>query len=128
MKTNKSLYAVMAFAPLVVIVLGVLVFLAAIPELAALQRNRLPDEDTIGVLTSAILLVGVGGLLSLVSMILFIIHANKNPKIPEKERVFWIIGFFLANGILQIAYYFLFITKEVDEQEAQRKNEGFGQR
>lgn len=127
MKTNKSLYAAMAFAPIVVVVLGVLVFLAAIPELASLEQNRMPDEDTIGVLTSAILLVTVGGVLSLASMVLFIIHSTKNPKIPEKERIFWIIGFFLANGILQIAYFFIFINKEVDEQASQPKGDAFGQ-
>ena len=128
MKTNKSLYAIMAFAPIAIVVLAVFVLFASIPELVKLERNSVPDEGTIGVLVSAVMLACIGGILSLVSMVLFIIHANKNPKIPEKERIFWMIGFFLANGILQIAYYFLFITKEVAEQEAQPKGDAFGQR
>ena len=98
-KTNKTVYALMAFGPIILIILAIVpIFLVA----AAVDdgRNTNLDRDSgLFLVFFIIAMMVVGGILSLVSMIMYIMHISKNPRIPEDHRIAWILGMVLANGI-----------------------------
>lgn len=114
MNTNKTLYGIMAFAPLALMLLGFVLFIAAMVSSGMLNDGPAPDESVIFLL-GFFGLTGVGALLGIVSMIMYIVHISKNPAIPEDQRILWILGIVFFNGIVNIVYFFLYITKEGDQ-------------
>lgn len=118
MKTNKTLYGALAFGPLVMILVGTVVMFIAMLGVGFTSDGIVPDQVA-GILIGAIVIVVIGSLLSLASLILFIIHMSKNPLIPDDQRVLWIVGIILFNGIVNIVYFFMYIMRE-EELEAQR--------
>ena len=130
MRTNKGLYGFFAFGPLAIGVLAVIGMAAMIAEM---NRHSVYNEPSTAMFFFFVSLIFVASILSLVSMIMFIIHISKNPHVPEGSRIAWIIGMVLANGITQLIYFFVYITKE-NELEADRRarenynpNTNFGQ-
>jgi hypothetical protein len=111
MRTNKTLYGFMAFGPLGIILAGFFLLFAALASTGMLNDGPMPDAAAVSMLGFLGLMM-VGAILSLVSMIMYIVHISKNKAIPEDQRIFWILGMVLANGITNIIYFFVYITKE----------------
>lgn len=111
-KTNKTVYGLLAFGPMILIILGIVpLFLIA----ATVDNGRGPDLDRdsgLFLIFFMIAMLIVGSILSIVSMIMYIMHIAKNPRIPEDHRIAWILGMVLANGITNIIYFFVYIAKE----------------
>ncbi|MBK9451469.1 MAG: hypothetical protein IPN95_19060 [Bacteroidetes bacterium] len=125
-KTNKTVYALMAFGPIILIILAIVpIFLvaAAVDE----GRNTNLDRDSgLFLVFFIIAMMVVGGILSLVSMIMYIMHIAKNPRIPEDHRIAWILGMVLANGITNIIYFFVYIAKEEEYIPPQQNTSQWG--
>ena len=114
-RTNKGLYAFLAFGPLAIALLSILgIFLVA----AEVDRSG-SNPIAVATLFTFMGLIVVASILGVVSMIMYIVHASKSPYLSEGSRIGWIIGTVFANGIAQFIYFFLYIMKE-DELEADR--------
>jgi hypothetical protein len=111
MNTNKTLYGILAFGPLVLILVS-FVFLIGGMAGTGMLNDGPPPQEALVFLFGFFGLIIIGSILSLVSMILYIIHISKNPAIPEDQRIFWILGMVFLNGIVNIVYFFVYITKE----------------
>lgn len=111
MKTNKTLYAVLAFAPLILLIPMMLMMFSMFTEILdhpmRYQNGRMPDSF-IGIFLVS-MVVGVVGL---VGMIMYVIHVTKNKHIPDNSRTMWILVLVLAGTIGMLIYYFTWIRKE----------------
>ena len=58
-------------------------------------------------------------------MIYYLIHASRNPKIGESEKVIWILVLVLASTLGSIVYYFLHIIPP-EETRRQKLEEDHG--
>ena len=130
-RTNKGLYAFLAFGPLALIVISVVGMFA---WMASLSRYELRYGGGPPPMFFAFMgLIFLASIFSLVAMIMYIIHVTKNHHIPENNRIGWIIGMVLGGIIAQLIYFFMYISKE-DQLEADRisrenyqANNNFGQ-
>ncbi len=113
MNSRKTLYGFLAFAPFIFILLG------CIPIVISLiEDSRAKTPPPLAIV--GILLLLLGGLMSLVGMVLFLIHASRNKTLDEGERIGWIVGmvmsFVICTGfvttILTIIYYFMHIARD----------------
>ncbi len=111
MRTNKTLYGFMAFGPLGIILASFFLLFGALASTGMLNDGPMPETAAVGMI-GFFGLIMLGSILSIVSMIMYIIHISKNKAIPEDQRIFWILGMVLANGITNIIYFFVYITKE----------------
>lgn len=118
-KTNKTLYGLMAFLPLGLSIVGVILMFPIL--MMAEPGSRAISEETAIVSIFAIVgLIMIAAVLSVMSLIMYIIHIGKNPRVPQDQRILWILGMVFVNGIVQIVYYFVYIAKE---DEIDRQNE-----
>jgi hypothetical protein len=120
MKTNKTTYALLAFGPLAVIIFAILLMFGVMIGSGMFEPYARPSEEAVFGILGASGIVILGAIFSFVSMILFIMHISKNKHIPEDQRIFWILGMVFANGITNIVYYFVYITKEDELEEKYR--------
>lgn len=116
MKTNKTLYGILAFAPLAMLLpmmamMGVM-FAEIFDHPMRYQGDNMPP------MFAGIMLFSVfAGMLGLVCLIMFIMHVTKNSHIPDNNRTMWILIIVFAGAIGNIIYYFTWIRKE-DELNA----------
>ena len=111
-KTNKTVYALLAFAPIILIILAMVPLFLIVAAEADGHGANLDRDSGLFMIFFMMAMFVVGGILSLVSMIMYIMHIAKNPRIPEDHRIAWILGMVLANGITNIIYFFVYIAKE----------------
>jgi drug/metabolite transporter (DMT)-like permease len=111
MKTNKTLYGVLAFAPLILLIPMMVMMFSMFTEILdhpmRYQNGRMPDSF-IGIFLVS-MVVGVVGL---IGMIMYVIHVTKNKHIPDSSRTMWILVLVLAGTIGMLIYYFTWIRKE----------------
>lgn len=107
MKTNKILYGFLAFGPI-----GLLV--VAIGSLFLTEMLDIPHRDQMALMPLVMIAMFGGGILGVVSLVMHILHVQKNPRIPADQRMIWILAIVMANGIASIAYFFMYIVKEGD--------------
>ncbi|MFM2377071.1 MAG: hypothetical protein RLZZ165_2168 [Bacteroidota bacterium] len=120
MKTNQTLYGILAFAPLVIVLL-MMVFvggmLADVMEHPTLHGGDHLPPTFLGI----IFLSGITGtLIGIASLVMFLIHASKNAHIPDQSRIVWILIIVLAGVAGSIVYYFVWIRRE-DELNAKAR-------
>jgi hypothetical protein len=111
-KTNKTVYGLLAFGPILFIVLAIVPIFLIIAADEGGRSTNLDRDSGLFLVFFMIAMLIVGSILSLVSMIMYIMHIAKNPRIPEDHRIAWILGMVLANGITNIIYFFVYIAKE----------------
>jgi SNF family Na+-dependent transporter len=122
MGTNKTIYGLLAFGPIGLILLS---FVAIFVGMAGMDMGRggyMPDSATI-MIFGFVGLIMIASLLSIVSMIMYILHISKNKLVPEDQRIFWIVGIVMFNGITNIVYFFMYITKEDELMAAQQRQQ-----
>lgn len=107
MGTNKTLYGILAFGPIGLILIGILGMIAAAISEAGRYRH---DPPPIFWLFAAFLVLA--SILSLVSLIMYLIHISRNTKLDDGTRIGWIVGMVFAHGIVAIVYFFLHIANE----------------
>lgn len=106
MKSNKLLYGFLAFGPILVALLGVLVMVLAIAQDPEAHEPPAMVFVSFG-------LFALAGLVGLLGMIMYLIHVGKNPALDNDTRIGWIIGMVMVHGVITIVYYFLYIVKDV---------------
>lgn len=111
MNTNKTLYGLMAFAPLIMVIPVMVLMFSFMAEVmdhpARYSNGQMPTQ--FGMMMVFALISGTVGLLC---MIMYLMHAIKNPHIPYNSRTMWIILIVLAGTVGMIVYYFTWIRKE----------------
>jgi hypothetical protein len=116
MNTNKTLYAALAFGPLVLIfgmfVMMGFMFAEIFDHPGRYQGDSMPPAFGGIMMFSALI-----GLLSIIGLIVYILHVTKNKHIPEANRTMWILIVALAGAVGMAIYYFTWIRKE-DELNA----------
>jgi hypothetical protein len=121
MNTNKTLYGILAFAPLVLMIPMFFIMFSMFAEIFenphSYTGNRMPSSFGTMMLFSVF-----AGVVGLVGMILYLIHATKNPHIPDSSRTMWILILVLAGTIGMIIYFFTWIKKE-EEFNARKQQE-----
>lgn len=111
MKTNKVLYGMLAFGPMILVFIGMAVLIVGMRDMGMLDDGAAIDPN-VGVFLAFMGLMLLVGILGIISMIMFILHISKNKNVPEDQRIYWIIGIVLANGITNILYFFIYIMRE----------------
>lgn len=119
--SNKGLYGLLAFGPLGLVILGIVgIFAAAIAD----APNHSSEPPAVFWLFMVVMLVA--GVLSLVSLIMFIVHASRNPALDDGARIGWIVGLVMMHNIVTIVYFFMYIAKDQPPVQA-GKGQGYGQ-
>lgn len=129
-RTNKGLYAFLAFGPLALIFISVIGMFAWMASLSRyeLRASSGPPPMFFGFMA----LIFLASIFSLVAMIMYIVHVTKNHHIPQDNRIGWIIGMVLGGIIAQLIYFFMYIAKEEQlesdriARENYRNNNSFG--
>jgi hypothetical protein len=104
---NKTLFGILAFGPIVLIIIGFLGIIgAAMSEIG--QRNSEPPM----IFWAFLGLILIASVLSLISLIMFIIHISRNTQLDDGARIGWIIGMVFAHGIVAIVYFFMYVAKD----------------
>jgi hypothetical protein len=107
METNKTLYGLMAFGPIGLILLGVVFIIALV---AGDINNHSSEPPAAFFLFMGLIFLAV--LLNLGSLIMYIIHVAKNPRLDEGSRIGWILGMVFAHTVVCIVYFFVYIVNE----------------
>lgn len=112
MLNNKSLQAFLAIAPMIAFVLLIagyfVFFFSVITNIQQLENNPGHGFPPIffGGFAFFFIMIIIVSLLSLFSLIYFVIHAAKNPNLEEGSmRVIWILILVLISGIGQFIYW-----------------------
>lgn len=125
MKTNKTLYGILAFGPLIllipVFVLMGMMFAEIFEHPYRYQNDNMPPQFPMMMLASVFV-----GMIAMVGLIMYIIHITKNRHIPDNSRTMWILLLVFAGTIGMIVYYFTWIRKEDElNAKAQEQAKGF---
>ena len=125
MKTNKTLYGILAFGPLIllipVFVLMGTMFAEIFEHPGRYANDQMPPQFPMMMIASMLV-----GMIAMVGLIMYIIHITKNRHIPDNSRTMWILLLVFAGTIGMIVYYFTWIRKEEElEAKAQQQAKGF---
>ncbi len=111
MLNNRVLQGFLAITPLVSLILifvGYFVFLFSIITNAS-QLDSNPDDfptELLGGLAVIFIFIFLSVVLSLLSLIYFVIHAVKNPNLDQNNmRLIWILIIVLVGGIGNLIYW-----------------------
>lgn len=127
MKTNKTLYAILAFGPLAmlipVFVLMGMMFAEILEHPGRYADDAMPPQFPMMIIVSTIV-----GLVAMVGLIMYIMHITRNRHIPDNSRTMWILLLVFAGTIGMAVYYFTWIRKEDElnaKAEAEAQSRGF---
>jgi hypothetical protein len=104
MKTNRTLYGILAFGPIGLVLLGV-----SGTAVYSASENVFPGsgESTAWMLWLGVLLSA--GLLSIACLVMNLFHISQNNSLGSGARMGWIIGMVFAHSITSILYFFIHI-------------------
>ncbi|MBK9451468.1 MAG: hypothetical protein IPN95_19055 [Bacteroidetes bacterium] len=104
---NKTLYGILAFGPIVLILIGFIGMIGtAVAEVGA------HSSEPPAIFWAFFALIMISGILSLVSLIMFIIHISRNTQLDDGARIGWIIGMLFVHGVVAIVYFFMYVAKD----------------
>jgi hypothetical protein len=104
---NKTLYGMLAFGPIVLMIIGFLGIIGA----AVAEIGRPTSEPPL-IFWAFLGLILISGVLSLISLIMFILHISRNRQLDDGGRIGWIIGMVFAHGVVAIVYFFMYVAKD----------------
>jgi hypothetical protein len=99
----------MAFGPIVLMIIG---FIALFGIIGINPRGSQGDDAAVVFLIFFAVMMVVASIMSIAGLIMYIIHASKNPRVPEDQRIGWIIGMVMLSGIANVVYFFMYIANE----------------
>ena len=110
MLNNRTLQGFLALAPLVSLVfifVGYFVFIFSLISNSSLENK--PDDfptEILGGIAVIFIFIFLSVIISLLSLIYFIIHAAKNPNLEQNNmRLVWILIIVLVSGIGNLIYW-----------------------
>ena len=117
MLNNKFWQGFFALAPIIgffLIFAGYAVFLLSIfGNIDELERSDGPPMALFGGLGFFFLMIFLVIVISLGSLVFYIVHATKNPNLKENNLLLvWILLFIFANGIGQLIYWIVEILSK----------------
>lgn len=104
-KKKKIWLGILTVLPFVFIVLYLIFFFGMF---VFLSREQTPEDNPASFIATFFLLfvfIGLAVALALGTFIYYIIHAVKNPKYNDQNRMIWILILVLTNGIGSIIYF-----------------------
>lgn len=111
MLNNRTLQGFLALAPLVSLVfifVGYFVFIFSLISNSSQLENK-PDDfptEILGGIAVIFIFIFLSVIISLLSLIYFIIHAAKNPNLEQNNmRLVWILIIVLVSGIGNLIYW-----------------------
>ncbi len=121
--SQKTLYGILAFLPFAMAIVLVVQIAAMIPDIIpAAENNDHPEQVVFAHLVPIIVTGMITGLASLVSIVLYIVHAINNKSLESTERTMWILLFVFIHSISAIIYFFIRIMKEQSKVQPQHQN------
>lgn len=110
-RTNKALAGIMAFAPIVALIIMFIPLFSMIIEIERMERYGIRNEIPDGLILF-IAFVGLAVILSLAGFIYYLVHAANNPYLNKDNRLAWIIIMIFGGSIAHIVYFFMYIVPE----------------
>ncbi len=111
-KTNKILLGIATFLPLVFLVVYFVFFFMTFMTIAANGPESIEDNPSalVGSIAGVFVFIILAVLLGFGLMVYYIIHASRNKKFNETERVVWIVVLIFASTVGSIVYFFMNIV------------------
>lgn len=121
MKTNKLLYAALAFAPMILVLILFVLIGMMFSQLAYDVSGEVyyKNEFEVPYFLPMMVIGGLTGIVSLIGLVMFAIHSQRNTHITGDKRTMWLVILIFLGGIGRIIYYFTWIAKE-DQLNAQK--------
>lgn len=122
---NKFWQAFFALTPIVTVLIAIVAYIAFF---ISLMNNAAVIESSdngsaamiLGEISLFIILIFLAVLLSLASLVFYIIHAVQNPNLKENNLLLvWILLFVLVSGIAQLIYWIVEILNKPRQGETQ---------
>ncbi len=113
----QGFFALAPLAGFVLILAGYAVFMLSIfGNMERMDGGEMPPGEFLGGLGFFILMVVLVVLLSLGSLVFYIVHAVKNPNLRHHNLLLvWILLFIFANGIGQLIYWVVEVLGNKDQ-------------
>ena len=115
MKFSKKAMLYMAWAPILGFV-GIIPFIIYIfYQMTQLPRNgSTPDTFMIVIMIIFYAFVLLMSLFQIFSLVIFILHAMKNPTMKDNDNIVWLLVIVLAGQIGNIVYYYAKVHNSPD--------------
>lgn len=111
--SQKTIYGILAFVPIVMGILITIQVLSTISEFVPESIYDKPNPKHVFETMLPLITLGIfAGLISLSSLIVYIVHAVNNKGIESGERIMWILLFIFINGISEPIYFLLRIVNQ----------------
>lgn len=110
--SKKVFLGILTFLPLILLLGYFVVFFKFFLTMMSNTSDNPFHQDEIPVMLFAnffwmFVLIGLSVLISLGIMIYYIIHANKNPRLDNNQKIMWTLILIFVNSIGSIVYYFM---------------------
>lgn len=111
--SQKTIYGILAFLPVVIGILIAIQVLSTLSEIIPSSFHDEPNPKEVFETVLPLITLGIfAGLLSLSSLIVYIVHAVNNKGIESGERIMWILFFIFIHGISEPIYFLLKIVNQ----------------
>lgn len=124
-KNKKILLGILTFLPLVFLIIYLVVFFTFFASIPFEEPHIVEDDPAtfIRAIFGAVIWIFIAALLGLAMMIYYLMHASRNVKIKETERIIWILVLVFANTVGSIVYFFMHIVPlEENSQDTEVQN------
>ncbi|MCW5516997.1 hypothetical protein [Muriicola sp. Z0-33] len=115
---NRFWQAFFALTPIIVVIIAIAAYMAFFISLmhnaAVAESSGVTSASVIlGEVSLFIILIFLAVLLSLASLVFFIVHAVQNPNLKENNLLLvWILLFVFVSGIAQVIYWIIEILNK----------------
>lgn len=106
-RPNKTLYGIVALVPTALLLMSMLTFVLIIVN----DKQHMGLDNKLLIVWCAVFFV-LGSILSMVSMIVYIVLIGANKALDNGERLGWIIGMVAVPGVACVGYWVMRILKE----------------
>lgn len=124
---NKIIAGIFAFAPLLVFIALFIPLFALLADLEDLNR-RIPygeDPELPDAFYSFIIILPLAILISLASMVYYLVIIVKNDRLSSDMRTAWILITIFGGLLAHLVYFFVHIVKQDDPRPASPNHQTF---